>query len=95
MHDPALLIRDEPMSGLDPLGRKLIKNLMAQLKQQGKTIFFSTHILSDVQEICDTFAIIHQGTTLYQWITSQLTQPLDELFSEIITQQNWWPITIR
>lgn len=49
------------MSGLDPIGRKLVKDLMLELKSQGKTIFFNTHILSDVEAICDRFAIIDHG----------------------------------
>ena len=48
------------MSGLDPIGRKMIKDLMLELKAQGKTLFFNTHILSDVEAICDSFAIIAQ-----------------------------------
>lgn len=61
LHDPDLLIFDEPMSGLDPLGRALVKRLILELKGEGKTILFSTHITSDVEEICDRFGILVKG----------------------------------
>ena len=52
---------DEPMSGLDPMGRREVRDLMEQLKHEGKTVFFSTHILSDAEALCDRVAIIHKG----------------------------------
>jgi ABC-2 type transport system ATP-binding protein len=61
LHDPKLVFFDEPMSGLDPMGRREVRDLMEQLKHDGKTVFFSTHILSDAEAICDRVAIIHQG----------------------------------
>jgi ABC-2 type transport system ATP-binding protein len=61
LHDPQVLFFDEPMSGLDPIGRREVRDLMEQLKQQGKTVFFSTHILSDAESLCDRVAIIHLG----------------------------------
>ena len=61
LHNPQLVFFDEPMSGLDPLGRREVRDLMEQLKQQGKTVFFSTHILSDAEALCDRVAIIHKG----------------------------------
>jgi ABC-2 type transport system ATP-binding protein len=61
LHDPKLVFFDEPMSGLDPMGRREVRDLMEQLKHQGKTVFFSTHILSDAEALCDRVAIIHQG----------------------------------
>lgn len=59
--DPKLLILDEPMSGLDPIGRREIRDLILTLKGQGKTIFFSSHILADAEMICDEVAIIVKG----------------------------------
>lgn len=61
INDPELLLLDEPLDGLDPLGRAEIKKIILNLKQRGKTIFINTHILGDVEEICDTVAIIDQG----------------------------------
>lgn len=61
INDPELLILDEPMSGLDPLGRKEVRDLMLQLKERGKTIIFSTHILSDVETVCDQVGILFNG----------------------------------
>jgi ABC-2 type transport system ATP-binding protein len=61
LHDPRLVFFDEPMSGLDPMGRREVRDLMEQLKRAGKTVFFSTHILSDAEALCDRVAIIHQG----------------------------------
>jgi ABC-2 type transport system ATP-binding protein len=61
LHDPKVLFFDEPMSGLDPMGRREVRDLMEQLKHEGKTIFFSTHILSDAEALCDRVAVIHQG----------------------------------
>src|ERR1700738_2975516 len=61
LHDPKVVFFDEPMSGLDPMGRREVRDLMAQLKVEGKTVFFSTHILSDAEALCDRVAIIHQG----------------------------------
>jgi len=62
LHEPKLVFLDEPMSGLDPMGRREVRDLIEQLKQEGKTVFFSTHILSDAEALCDRVAIIHQGT---------------------------------
>lgn len=61
IHDPEVLFLDEPMSGLDPIGRHEIKELLQSLKDAGKTIFFSTHILSDAEALCDRVAVIHKG----------------------------------
>jgi ABC-2 type transport system ATP-binding protein len=61
LHDPKLVFLDEPMSGLDPMGRREVRDLMEQLKHEGKTVFFSTHILSDAEALCDRVAIINKG----------------------------------
>jgi len=61
IHDPRLLFLDEPMSGLDPVGRRQVRDLIQSLKDEGKTVFFSTHILSDAEALCDRVAVLHQG----------------------------------
>lgn len=61
INDPKLVIFDEPMSGLDPIGRREVRDLILRMKQEGKTVFFSSHIISDVEMICDRVAILHKG----------------------------------
>jgi ABC-2 type transport system ATP-binding protein len=66
VHDPELLILDEPMSGLDPVGRKEVRDLIVEERQKGHTVFFSSHILSDVELLCDRVCILRQGRTVLQ-----------------------------
>ena len=61
VHDPKLLILDEPMSGLDPVGRREVRDIILELKNAGKTILFSTHILADAETLCDRVAVIAGG----------------------------------
>lgn len=61
VHDPQVVFLDEPMSGLDPIGRKEIRDLIRRLQGEGKTVFMNTHILSDVEMLCDRVAIIVRG----------------------------------
>ncbi len=61
IHNPKILILDEPMSGLDPMGRKKVFDVILQLKNEGKTVFFSSHILHDIERLCDRAAIIVNG----------------------------------
>ncbi len=61
VHDPEVAILDEPMSGLDPIGRKMVGDLILELKRQGKTVFFSSHILTDIERFCDRVGIIVGG----------------------------------
>jgi ABC-2 type transport system ATP-binding protein len=61
VHDPKLLILDEPMSGLDPVGRREVRDIILELKNAGKTILFSTHILSDAETLCDRVGVIAGG----------------------------------
>src|SRR5258706_2366852 len=73
LHDPKVVFLDEPMSGLDPMGRREVRDLMAQLKHEGKTVFFSTHILSDAEALCDRVAVIHQGEIRGVGVVADLT----------------------
>src|SRR5436190_1313719 len=61
LNDPEVLFLDEPMSGLDPLGRRDVRALMLELRDQGRTIFFSSHILSDAEALCSQVAIVAKG----------------------------------
>ncbi len=65
IHNPDLLILDEPMSGLDPDGRLMVKNILKELKRQGKTLFFSSHLLEDVEELCEHLVVVHHGKILH------------------------------
>ena len=66
LHQPRLLVLDEPFSGLDPLWRARFKDVLVQERRRGATLFFSSHILSDVEEICDHYAVIDRGRVLEQ-----------------------------
>lgn len=84
IHNPDLVVLDEPMSGLDPLGRKLIFDLIAELKAQGKTVFISSHVLTDIERLCDRVGIIVQGRLCFEGQVQKLTAPLDELFLQVV-----------
>jgi ABC-2 type transport system ATP-binding protein len=70
--DPELLILDEPMSGLDPVGRKEVRDLILDERRQGRTIFFSTHILNDVETLCDRVTILRKGEVVVSGRISEL-----------------------
>jgi ABC-2 type transport system ATP-binding protein len=72
MNDPDLLILDEPMSNLDPIGRKDVRDIILNLKEQGKTIFFSSHILSDAEMIADRIGILNEGRLVQVGTMSEL-----------------------
>jgi ABC-2 type transport system ATP-binding protein len=70
----SLLILDEPMSGLDPKARVLFKQQLFRLREQGATVFFSSHVLADVDELADKMAVLHKGNILYQGASAQFKQ---------------------
>jgi ABC-2 type transport system ATP-binding protein len=74
LNDPELVLLDEPMSGLDPLGRRLVRNIILELKQRGKTVLFSTHILSDAETLCDRVAVLRAGKLLAVGRLDQILQ---------------------
>jgi len=65
LHEPKLILLDEPLSGLDPVGRKELKDIMVEIRKEGRTVFFSTHIVSDVEEICDRVVFLNKGKLSY------------------------------
>ena len=73
LHDPKLIFLDEPMSGLDPMGRREVRELIQELQAEGKTVFFSTHILSDAEALCDRVAVIYKGELRGVGAVSELT----------------------
>jgi ABC-2 type transport system ATP-binding protein len=73
LHDPKVVFLDEPMSGLDPMGRFEVRRLIEDLKSQGKTVFFSTHILSDAEALCDRVAVLHLGELRGVAVVAELT----------------------
>jgi ABC-2 type transport system ATP-binding protein len=84
INDPELVILDEPMSGLDPLGRREIRDLVLDLRRQGKTVFFSSHILADAEAICDAVAILMGGRVVREGSLDSL------LGSEV----RFWDVTL-
>lgn len=88
INDPDFILWDEPMSGLDPLGRVVVKDLMKELKENWKTIFFNTHILSDVEEVADRFGIVYDGRIIYKDKLSNLEKSLEELFKNVIEEES-------
>ncbi|MGB7585717.1 MAG: ABC transporter ATP-binding protein [Terriglobales bacterium] len=94
LHDPRVLFFDEPMSGLDPIGRREVRDLMEELKQAGKTVFFSTHILSDAEALCDRVAIIHQGELRGVGAVADLTSTV-EAKVEVVWHGNSVPASAK
>jgi ABC-2 type transport system ATP-binding protein len=83
INDPDLVILDEPTSGLDPIGRNRIRNIIATLRQRGKTVFFSSHELSEVELVCDALAILNNGVLVAQG-------PVDSLVPEGISLERFF-----
>src|SRR5258707_6101341 len=91
INDPDLLILDEPTSGLDPLGRMKVREIIQRLKNEGKTVFFSSHELGEVETVCDRVAIINQGELKVEGRVADLVQKhntnLENIFLNIIGYQ--------
>jgi ABC-2 type transport system ATP-binding protein len=78
IHDPKLVFLDEPMSGLDPVGRREVRDLIHTLKDEGKTVFFSTHILADAEALCDRVAVLNKGEVRGIGVVADLTAKVNE-----------------
>ncbi len=83
IHDPKVVFLDEPMSGLDPIGRREVRDLIQTLKDEGKTVFFSTHILSDAEACCDRVAVLNKGELRGVGVVADLTSKLVGQFEVI------------
>ncbi len=94
LHDPRIVFFDEPMSGLDPMGRREVRDLMEELKHEGKTVFFSTHILSDAEALCDRVAIIHLGELRSVGAVADLTSSVEGKI-ELIWHGNKVPASLK
>ena len=89
INEPKLLFLDEPMSGLDPIWRKMVKDLLVSLREEWTTIFFNTHILADVESICDRISIIHKGNMIVEGKdVSSIKWSLEDFFIEKVTWSN-------
>jgi len=92
INNPDLLILDEPTSGLDPLGRMKVREIIQRLKNEGKTVFFSSHELGEVETVCDRVAIVHQGQLKMEGSVSDLTAKhqanLEQIFLDLIGYQS-------
>lgn len=90
IHEPDLLILDEPMVGLDPKASRIVKNIMKEQKDKGKTVFFSTHVLEVAQSICDRVAIIDKGKLLKEDLTENLVKDksLEDFFLSVTGEIN-------
>ena len=88
INDPDLLILDEPTSGLDPIGRMKVREIIQRLKNEGKTVFFSSHELGEVETACDRVAILHEGELKVEGRVSELAAQhrcnLEQLFLKVI-----------
>ncbi|MBN2360439.1 MAG: ABC transporter ATP-binding protein [Deltaproteobacteria bacterium] len=89
--DPRLVILDEPMSGLDPLGRHIVRNVIIDLKARGRTVFFSSHIMPDIETLCDRVALIADGRTLRVASVEQLVRLGQERFEVQVRGQQLQP----
>ena len=78
INDPDLILLDEPTSGLDPIGTREMKDMIISLKEQGKTVVICSHLLADVQDVCDRIAILYQGELTEQGRVDSLLQVTDE-----------------
>ena len=90
LSDPALVILDEPMSGLDPLGRREMRDIILKLKSEGKTIFFSSHIIHDVEMICDRIGILARGKLLCMGRIDEIRGPhetLEDCFIRLVQKE--------
>jgi ABC-2 type transport system ATP-binding protein len=95
LHDPKLIILDEPLSGLDPVGRKELKEVITKVNSAGKTVFFSSHIISDVEEVCEEVVFIKKGKLFYEGSVSNIIKKHSKDESIIVYEQSNEVISLR
>ena len=95
INDPEIVFLDEPMSGLDPIGRRMVKDLIIDLKKSGTTVFFNTHVLPDVEDVCDRFAIIHRGEIIASEDVKTVHGTLEDYFIKKIQQHTEGELEVR
>ena len=90
LHEPPIYIFDEPMSGLDPMGRSLVSDVIMELRQQGRTVFFSSHILSDIERLCDRIGVLNRGKLLYCGTVTDFSggEDIEQAFVQLISRDN-------
>ena len=87
VNDPELLLLDEPMTGLDPVGRVEVKRIIESLRERGKTVLFNSHILSDVHELCSRIAIMREGRVIWQGTVPEAlaeAPTLEDFFMKVV-----------
>jgi ABC-2 type transport system ATP-binding protein len=88
VNDPELVLLDEPMTGLDPLGRIEVKRIIEKLHERGKTVLFNSHILSDVHELCSRIAIMREGVVAWEGAVAEALEEapsLEDFFMKVVT----------
>ena len=88
INDPELVLLDEPMTGLDPVGRLEVKRIIQKLHDDGKTVMFNSHVLSDVEELCSHIAIMRQGVVIWTGTVPEAlaeAPTLEDFFMQVVT----------
>jgi len=94
LHGPKLIILDEPLSGLDPIGRKELKDVIVEVHREGKTVFFSSHIVPDIEEICDRVVFLKEGKLVYDGSVDQLLRSGQDV-DYIVKYRSHHELTLR
>jgi ABC-2 type transport system ATP-binding protein len=95
INNPEIVFLDEPMSGLDPIGRRMVKDLILELKKSGTTVFFNTHVLPDVEDVCDRFAIIHRGEIVASEDVKSIKGSLEDYFIKKIQENTEGELEVK
>ena len=88
LHNPQLLILDEPMEGLDPVGIRKMRSVILRLKEEGKTVLMSSHLISEVEKVCDRIGVLEQGKIKQIIDVKKIETDLEEIFMSIVEEGN-------